>query len=308
MQSIFELARTAARSSSTILILGESGSGKEVLARAVHQESPRAQGPFVAVSCAALTESLLESELFGHEKGAFTGAFARRKGKFEAADGGTLFLDEVGDVGPKLQLDLLRVLEERKFHRLGGNASVEVDVRIVAATNRDLKKAVQEGRFREDLFYRLNVIPIVLPPLRQRREDVPLLVDSFLERLSAEMKKPLEGVSTEAMNALLAHDWPGNVRELRNVLERGAVVCAGTIIQLPDLGLPVRADGGAPAKAGPLSSLEEVERRHVAAVLSHTGGNVSQSARILGIDRVTLYNKMKKWGIRRDGEENSGDR
>ena len=307
MQSIFELARTAARSASTILVLGESGSGKEVLARAVHQESPRAQGPFVAVSCAALTESLLESELFGHEKGAFTGAIARRKGKFEAADGGTLFLDEVGDIGPKLQLDLLRVLEERRFHRLGGNASVDVDVRIVAATNRDLKKAVQEGRFREDLFYRLNVIPIVLPPLRQRREDIPLLVDSFLERLSAEMKKPIQGLSTEAMNALLAHDWPGNVRELRNVLERGMVVCAGTVIQLPDLGLPVRAEAGAAAaRTGPLSSLEEVERRHVAAVLSHTGGNVSQSARILGIDRVTLYNKMKKWGLRRDGEENPG--
>jgi DNA-binding NtrC family response regulator len=301
MQSIFELARTAARSSSTILVLGESGSGKEVLARAVHQESPRAQGPFVAVSCAALTESLLESELFGHERGAFTGAFTRRKGKFEAADQGTLFLDEVGDVGPKLQLDLLRVLEERRFHRLGGNTPVDVDVRIVAATNRDLRKAVGEGRFREDLFYRLNVIPITLPPLRQRREDVPLLVDGFLERLSAEMKKPLEGISTEAMTALLAHDWPGNVRELRNVLERGAVVCAGTIIQLSDLGLPARAELA--AKAGPLSSLEDVERRHVAAVLSHTGGNVTQSARILGIDRVTLYNKMKKWGIRRAGEE-----
>jgi len=282
--------------------LGESGSGKEVLARAVHQESPRAEGPFVAVSCAALTESLLESELFGHEKGAFTGAFARRKGKFEAADRGTLFLDEVGDIGAKLQLDLLRVLEERRFHRLGGNTPVEVDVRIVAATNRDLRKAVQEGRFREDLFYRLNVIPIAIPPLRQRREDIPLLVDRFLERLSAEMKKPLEGVSSEAMNALLAHDWPGNVRELRNVLERGGVVCSGSIIQLADLGLPLRTEP--PNKAtGPLASLEEVERRHVAAVLSHTGGNVSQSARILGIDRVTLYNKMKKWGLRRDGEE-----
>src|SRR5512147_251353 len=252
MQAIFDLARTAARSNSTILVLGESGSGKEVLARAVHQESPRAQGPFVAVSCAALTESLLESELFGHEKGAFTGAFARRKGKFEAADGGTLFLDEVGDIGPKLQLDLLRVLEERRFHRIGGNAPVDVDVRIVAATNRDLRKAVQDGRFREDLYYRLNVIPIELPPLRQRREDIPLLVDNFLERLSAEMKKPLEGISAEAMNALLSHEWPGNVRELRNVLERGAVVCTGTIIQLSDLGLPIRADLA--PRTGPLTS------------------------------------------------------
>jgi DNA-binding NtrC family response regulator len=300
MQAVFELARTAAHSSSTILVLGESGSGKEVLARAIHGESPRAEGPFVAVSCAALTESLLESELFGHERGAFTGAVARRKGKFEAAHGGTLFLDEVGDIGPKLQLDLLRVLEERKFHRVGGNDPIEVDVRIIAATNRDLKKAVVEGKFREDLFYRLNVIPILIPPLRQRRQDVPLLVENFVERLAVEMKKRLDGVSAEAMTALMAHDWPGNVRELRNVLERGAVVATGPVIQLPDLGLPARTD--APPKPGTLASLEEVEKRHVAAVLAHAGGNVSQSARILGIDRVTLYNKMRKYGIRRDGE------
>ncbi|MGC3999172.1 MAG: sigma-54 dependent transcriptional regulator [Anaeromyxobacter sp.] len=303
MQSLFELARTAARSNSTILVLGESGSGKEVLARAIHQESPRAEGPFVAVSCAALTESLLESELFGHEKGSFTGALARRKGKFEAAHGGTLFLDEVGDIGGKLQLDLLRVLEERRFHRIGGNDPIQVDVRIVAATNRDLRKAVAEGRFREDLFYRLNVIPITLPPLRQRREDVPLLVQGFLERLAIEMQKRVDGVSAEAMNALMAHDWPGNVRELRNVLERGAVVSTGPIIQLQDLGLPARASAEAPPRPGAMASLEEVERRHVSAVLAHTGGNVSQSARILGIDRVTLYNKMKKWGLKRDGEE-----
>jgi DNA-binding NtrC family response regulator len=301
MQGVFELARTAARSNSTILILGESGSGKEVLARAIHAESPRANAAFVAVSCAALTETLLESELFGHEKGAFTGAVARRKGKFEAAHGGTLFLDEVGDIGSKLQLDLLRVLEERRFHRVGGNELIEVDVRIVAATNRDLRKAAQEGKFREDLFYRLNVIPILIPPLRERREDIPLLVDSFIERLAVEMKKKIEGVSAEAMSALMAHDWPGNVRELRNILERGAVVSTATVIQLADLGLPSK--GEAPPKPGTLASLEEVERRHVAAVLAHTGGNVSQSARILGIDRVTLYNKMRKWGLRRDGED-----
>jgi two-component system, NtrC family, response regulator AtoC len=304
MQAVFELARTAARSNSTILVLGESGSGKEVLARAIHAESPRAEGPFVAVSCAALTESLLESELFGHEKGSFTGAVARRKGKFEAADGGTLFLDEVGDIGPKLQLDLLRVLEERRFQRLGGNDAISVDVRIVAATNRDLKKAVREAKFREDLFYRLNVIPILIPPLRDRREDIPLLVDTFLTRLAAEMGKRIEGVAADGMTAMLAHDWPGNVRELRNVLERGAVVAQGTIIKLSDLGLPAR--GEAPPRPGTLASLEEVERRHVAAVLAHTGGNVSQSARILGIDRVTLYNKMRKWGLRRDGEEAPG--
>ncbi|HET8733648.1 MAG TPA: sigma-54 dependent transcriptional regulator, partial [Anaeromyxobacteraceae bacterium] len=281
--------------------LGESGSGKEVLARAIHQESPRAEKPFVAVSCAALTETLLESELFGHEKGAFTGAIARRKGKFEAAHEGTLFLDEVGDIGTKLQLDLLRVLESRRFHRIGGNENIDVDVRIIAATNRDLQKAVQENRFREDLFYRLNVIPITIPPLRERREDIPLLVEHFIERLSVEMKKKIDGVSAEAMTALMEHDWPGNVREIRNILERGAVVASGPVIQLTDLGLPQRSE--APPRPGTLASLEEVERRHVSAVLAHTGGNVSQSARILGIDRVTLYNKMKKWGLRRDGEE-----
>jgi DNA-binding NtrC family response regulator len=302
MQSVFELAKTAARSNSTILVLGESGSGKEVLARAIHAESPRADQAFVAVSCAALTETLLESELFGHEKGSFTGATARRKGKFELAHGGTLFLDEVGDIGPKLQLDLLRVLEERKLHRVGGNETVDVDVRIIAATNRDLRKASAEGKFREDLFYRLNVIPVLVPPLRQRREDIPLLVEHFVERLAVEMKKRIDGVSAEAMSALMAHDWPGNVRELRNVLERGSVVAAGTVIQLADLGLPSKAD--AAPRPGTLASLEEVEKRHVAAVLSHTGGNVSQSARILGIDRVTLYNKMRKYGIRRDGEDN----
>ena len=301
MQALFELAKTAARSNSTILVLGESGSGKEVLARAIHAESPRVDGPFVAVSCAALTETLLESELFGHEKGAFTGAIARRKGKFEAAHGGTLFLDEVGDIGPKLQLDLLRVLEERRVQRVGGNEPIEVDVRIIAATNRDLRKAALEGKFREDLFYRLNVIPVLIPPLRQRREDIPLLVESFVERLAVEMKKRIDGVSPDAMGALMAHDWPGNVRELRNVLERGAVVTTGTVIQLNDLGLPVKSE--AMPRAGTLASLEEVEKRHVAAVLGHTGGNVSQSARILGIDRVTLYNKMRKYGIRRDGED-----
>ena len=301
MQSVFELARTAARSSSTILILGESGSGKEVLARAIHQESPRVEKPFVAVSCAALTETLLESELFGHEKGAFTGAIARRKGKFEAAHEGTLFLDEVGDIGTKLQLDLLRVLETRRFHRIGGNENIDVDVRIIAATNRDLQKAVHENRFREDLFYRLNVIPITIPPLRERREDIPLLVEHFIERLAVEMKKRIDGISAEAMTAMMEHDWPGNVREIRNILERGAVVSSGPVIQLADLGLPTRSE--AAPRPGTLASLEEVERRHVSAVLAHTGGNVSQSARILGIDRVTLYNKMKKWGLRRDGEE-----
>ena len=303
MQRVFELARVAARSNSTILVLGESGSGKEVLARTIHEESPRAEGAFVAMSCAALTETLLESELFGHEKGAFTGASARRKGKFEAAAGGTLFLDEIGDISPKLQLDLLRVLEERKFQRVGGNESIDVDVRIIAATNKDLQKAVADGSFREDLFYRLNVIPVTLPPLRERKEDIPLLVEHFLDRLEAEMKRRVK-VSPEAMGALLAHDWPGNVRELRNVLERGAVVAQGDVVKPSDLGIapaPARAPG-ANAPGEPVS-LEEVEKRHISEVLGHTAGNVSQAARLLGIDRVTLYNKIRKFQLRRDGED-----
>ena len=300
MLRVLELARVAARSNSTILILGESGTGKEVIARAIHAESGRGEGPFVAVSCAALTETLLESELFGHEKGSFTGAVARRKGKFEMANGGTLFLDEVGDVSPKLQADLLRALEDRRFHRVGGTELIEVDVRVIAATNRDLKKAVAEGAFREDLYYRLNVIPLTLPPLRERKEDIPMLVEQFLERLEVEMQTHLE-VSPEAMAVLLGHDWPGNVRELRNVLERGSVVAQGQVIRPADLGL-VAAQAASPAPAAPLQSLEDVEKRHIAEVLGRCSGNVSQSARVLGIDRVTLYNKMRKYQLKRDGE------
>jgi DNA-binding NtrC family response regulator len=300
MQAVFDLSKTAAKSTSTILILGESGTGKELLARAVHAESPRRHDPFVAVSCAALTETLLESELFGHEKGSFTGAIARRKGKFESAHGGTIFLDEIGDISSKLQLDLLRVLEDRKFFRVGGTEAVAVDVRIIAATNRDLRKAVDEGAFREDLYYRLNVIPIVIPPLRDRLEDIPLLVEHFLEQLGAEMNKHVEAVTPDAMRLLMSHGWPGNVRELRNILERGIVVATSPVVQAGDLGLmpsaPVLSSGEGPA------SLEEVERRHICGVLHETGGNISQAARILGIDRATLYNKMKRYQIRRDGE------
>ena len=301
MHRMFDLARSAARSQSTILILGESGTGKELLARAIHAESPRQAEPFVAVSCAALTETLLESELFGHEKGSFTGAVSRRKGRFELARGGTLFLDEIGDISPKLQLDLLRVLEERKLTRVGGTEPVDVDVRIIAATNRDLKKAVADGQFREDLFYRLNVIPILLPPLRDRREDVPLLIEHFLEHLSVETDRQIEGVSADALAALMRYDWPGNVRELRNVLERGMVIAKGTLIQPEDLGLS--ASGARPEAYDPSLTLDEVERRHITAVLQHAGGNVTQAARTLAIDRVTLYNKIKKYGLRRGDDD-----
>ena len=301
MRAVFELARTAARSSSTILVLGESGTGKEVLARAIHVESPRSQGPFLAVSCAALTETLLESELFGHERGSFTGAVARQRGKFEAAHRGTIFLDEIGDITPKLQLALLRVLEERRFTRVGGVEPVEVDVRVIAATNRDLGKAVEQGHFREDLYYRLNVIPILLPPLRDRREDIPLLIEHFLEHLSVETDRQIEGVSADALAALMHHDWPGNVRELRNVLERGMVVAKDKLVQPEDLGLT--ASGVRTEAYDPNLTLDEVERRHITAVLQHAGGNVTQAARTLAIDRVTLYNKIRKYGLRRGDDD-----
>jgi DNA-binding NtrC family response regulator len=295
MRDVLELSKTAARSASTILILGESGTGKEILARAIHAESPRSRKAFVPVSCAALTETLLESELFGYEKGAFTGASGRHEGKFEAASGGTLFLDEIGDISPKLQLDLLRVLEERRVTRVGGTESVAVDVRIIAATNRNLEKAVEEGRFRQDLYYRLNVISVRLPRLSERREDIPLLVDHFLERLAAEMGREVEGVSSEAMSLLMAHDWPGNVRELRNVLERGLVIAKAPVIEAADFGLSLTGRGPAPERP---ASLSEIEKQHIAFVLEHAHGNVTQAARILDIDRVTLYNKIKKFRLR----------
>ena len=296
MRAVFELARVAAKSGSTVLILGESGTGKDLLARAVHAESDRAQRPFIAVSCAALTETLLESELFGHERGAFTGAFERHEGKFEAAHGGTLFLDEIGDISPKLQLDLLRVLEDRKVTRVGGTTAVPVDVRVIAATNRVLSKLVEQGSFRQDLFYRLNVIPLTIPPLRERKEDIPLLVEHLLERLSVETGKQIEAVSEEVMSHLLAHDWPGNVRELRNVLERGIVLAAGSVIRPEHLGT---LGEGRPGDARPLS-LEQMERRHIAEVLRQTAGNVSQAARALDIDRATLYTKIRKYDLRRE--------
>jgi transcriptional regulator with PAS, ATPase and Fis domain len=301
---VFELARAAAKSASTVLILGESGTGKDLLARAIHAESERASGPFVAVSCAALTETLLESELFGHERGAFTGANTRHTGKFEAADGGTLFLDEIGDISAKLQLDLLRVLEERRVTRVGGTGSIPVDVRVVAATNRDLARMVEDGTFRKDLYYRLNVIPLTIPPLRDRKEDIPLLVDHLLERLAVETGKRIEEVSDEAMARLLAHDWPGNVRELRNILERGLVLAHGAVLRPEHLG----DLGGGQAAAGNPLSLEEMERRHVATVLRQAGGNVSQAARVLGIDRATLYAKIRKYDLKREDEQEAADR
>ena len=298
MIEIFELIKTVAKSSSTVLVQGESGTGKELLSRAIHMESPRRDAPFVTVSCAALTESLLESELFGHEKGAFTGADQARSGKIELAKDGTLFLDEIGDISLKLQMDLLRVLEEKEFRRVGGTQLISVNSRIIAATNRELTKAIEEEKFREDLYYRLNVISVTLPPLRERKEDVPLLVEHFLERFNIEMGKNVEGIAESAMRLLLDYGWPGNARELRNVIERAMVVTKGKMILEADLSLPQAP--GVSVSDGRGKSLSEMEKEHIRRILKENRWNIIRSAQVLGIDRVTLYNKIRKYELKKE--------
>jgi DNA-binding NtrC family response regulator len=296
MIELFELIEQVAPTDSTVLITGESGTGKELVARAIHTRSRRCYQPFIAVSSAALPETLLESELFGFEKGAFTGADRSKKGRFELADGGTLFLDEIGDVSLKTQANLLRVLEERAFQRIGGTVTIEVDVRILTATNRDLKKAIAEGAFREDLFYRLNVISIPLPPLRERREDIPLLTRHFIEKFSFELNRPQKDISAEAMGQLLAYNWPGNVRELKNIMERAMVISKLKEILPQDL--PFLA--GTTGKPGPVpDSLEEMEKLHITRLLVENNWNISRSAEKLNIDRQTLYNKINKYKLSR---------
>jgi len=296
MIEIFELVKTVAKSNSIVLVQGESGTGKELLSRAIHMESPRKDEPFVSVSCVALTESLLESELFGHEKGAFTGADQARSGKIELAKNGTLFLDEIGDISLKLQMDLLRVLEQREFQRVGGNQMIPINSRIIAATNRDLKKAIEEGRFREDLYYRLNVISVHIPPLRVRKEDIPLLVEHFVDRFNIEMGKNVEGVVESAMRLLMDYSWPGNARELRNVIERAMVVTKGRMILDADLSLP-QAPGVSESRG---KSLSEMEKEHIRQVLKENRWNIIRSAQVLGIDRVTLYNKIRKYELKKE--------
>lgn len=301
MERIFELISTIADTRSTVLIQGESGTGKELIARAIHYSSNRARHPFVSVSCGALVDTLLESELFGHEKGAFTDAKTLKRGKFELADGGSIFLDEIGDISPKLQLSLLRVLQEREFHRVGGEEPIRVDVRVIAATNRDLEQAVREGSFREDLYYRLNVISIHVPPLRERKEDIPLLVDHFIEKYNVESGKKVEGISEEALEILMEHDWPGNVRELENVIERAVIINRGGLILPGDLPphlmkrYPLLV-GASPS--GAQMTLQEVERAHIKRTLEENDWNIQRSARMLGIDRSTLYAKIKRYGLR----------
>jgi two-component system response regulator AtoC len=294
MQQIFEVVRTVAQSNATVLITGESGTGKELIARAIHNLSPRRDKPFVAVSCAALPESLLESELFGHEKGSFTGAIARRKGRFELAHKGTLFLDEIGELSANIQVHLLRVLEEREFTRVGGTETIRSDVRLISATNRDLKDAVMEGKFRDDLYYRLNVVSIQLPPLRERVEDIPLLAQHFLDKFALENQKGEIAFSPDVMDFLVKYEWPGNVRELENAIERAVVLVQDSLITAADLSpqnLP------SPNQDSPRKSLKEMERDHIVSILAETGGNYSRAARILGITRMTLHNKVKVYGL-----------
>ncbi|MBI4872434.1 MAG: sigma-54-dependent Fis family transcriptional regulator [Candidatus Riflebacteria bacterium] len=303
MQKVFELIKLVAQTDATVLIRGESGTGKELVARAIHANSQRRYFPIVPVNCGSLPESLLESELFGHEKGAFTGAQFRRKGKLEMASGGTLFLDEIGTISLKMQVDLLRVLETKEFNRLGGSRPVKVDFRVVCATNEDLKEAVKSGRFREDFYYRLNVFSLEIPPLRERRSDIPQLARHFVERFAAQMDKRIGELSPNAMDRLLAYDWPGNVRELANAIERAMVVGKPPRIlpqDLPFLAAPEAPDGGVGGSDEPLA---DMERRHIAAVLARNGWNIKRAAEKLKIDRATLYNKITKYGLRGERDE-----
>jgi len=301
MKRVFDAIETVAPTDATVLVTGESGTGKELVARAVHGGSPRRFHPLVVIHCGALTETLLESELFGHEKGAFTGAQYRKKGKFEIAEGGTVFLDEIGDISLKTQTDLLRVLQEREIVRVGGNQTIKVDFRVVAATNKNLEQLIEEGRFRPDLYYRLNVFHIEVPPLRERRDDVPLLVNHFVRKFSVEMNKRITRVSPVAMNALQQHNWPGNVRELENAVERAMVVAQEPELREQDFTLKVK--NGHTAVGDDVRSLEDVERMHILRVLEECGGNQTRAAETLDIDRVTLHHKLKKYGwVRKEKE------
>ena len=306
MQEVLGTVDHVAPTNSTVLLGGESGVGKDLIARAIHEKSRRASGPFIKINSTAIPESLLESELFGYEKGAFTGANLSKPGKFELADKGTLFLDEIGDVPPATQVKLLRVLQEREFERLGGTKTVKVDVRLIAATNRDLREALEQRTFREDLYYRLNVVPIDIAPLRQRKEDIPELVNLFISRFAGDSGKPVEGISLEAMQVLLNYHWPGNVRELQNIIERGCALSKGTVLEASDIHLDVR-----PAKASNNGSgflpegmtLERWEDEMIQEALRRANGNKSQAARLLGLSRNALRYRLSKIGITDEGEK-----
>jgi DNA-binding NtrC family response regulator len=298
MRQVFELVRQVAPARTSVLITGESGVGKEMIAEALHYSSPRKDKPFIKLHCAALTETLLESELFGHEKGAFTGAIARKRGRFELAHMGTLFLDEIGEINPTVQIKLLRVLEEKRFERVGGEETVEVDVRLIAATNRDLPAAIAKGSFREDLFYRLNVVNIHIPPLRDRKDDIPLLMAAFLREFSQENGRPIEGIEPKARRALVNYSWPGNVRQLRNSIESAVVLCKGNVITLEDLPPGIRGEqGGEAVRLAVGATLAEAEKELIRSTLAREGGNKSRAAEVLGIGRKTLHRKLQEYGI-----------
>jgi len=304
MKALIDMLAMIAPSEATVLITGESGTGKELIARSIHLNSPRQKHALVTVNCAALTDTLLESELFGHEKGAFTGADRRREGRFKQADGGSVFLDEIGETTPTMQAKLLRVIQEREIQPVGSDAIIDVDVRILAATNRNLQEDVKQGKFREDLYYRLNVVNLNVPPLRNRQDDLPLLAQHFLEKYADKNRKPVKGFSPLAMDMLIKYEWPGNVRELENAIERAVILLPGEHItenQLP-LNIVQAHDGAPPHPAaaqqrGAIRSLEEIEKEAILATLATTGGNKSETARRLGINRKTLHKKLKSYGV-----------
>ncbi len=306
MQKLRDAIETVAPTDATVLVTGESGTGKELIARSIHALSPRRYHPLVAIHCGALTETLLESELFGHEKGAFTGAQFRKLGKFELAEGGTVFLDEIGDISLKTQTDLLRVLQEREITRVGGNQPIRVDFRCIAATNKPLEELIEEGKFRPDLYYRLNVFRVELPPLRDRRDDIPALVDHFVRKYSLAMNKRITRVAPSAMTRLQQHDWPGNVRELENAVERAMVVAQEPELREQDFSLDLAATANGATAVG--RSLEDVERAHILRVLEECGGNQTRAAEVLGVDRVTLHNKLKRYGWSRPTPVGAGQK
>jgi DNA-binding NtrC family response regulator len=297
MQRVFDTVMQVAPSRASVLITGESGTGKELVAEALHEHSPRAKGPFVKLHCAALAESILESELFGHEKGSFTGAAGKRDGRFQQADGGTLFLDEIGEISPAIQVKLLRFLQERQFERVGGNQTIKVDVRIIAATNRDLPRMVKEGGFREDLFYRLNVVSIEMPSLRERPSDIALLATYFLRKYAAENEKTIVGFAEDALTAMARYRWPGNVRELENAVERAVIVARGDVIRAADLAPQVAASERATTAGPPIpgSTMAELERYAILKTLEHTGGSTSRAAELLGISTRKIQYRLREY-------------
>ena len=328
MQSIYSIIKKVADTPSTVLITGESGTGKELVAKALHEHSSRKGGPFIKINCAAIPKTLMESELFGYEKGAFTGATSSKPGRFELADGGTLFLDEIGEIPVEMQVKLLRAIQESEFERVGGIKTIKVDVRLITATNRDLEREIKEGNFRDDLFYRLNVVPLAIPPLRQRSDDIPALVDHIIAKFNDRLKKSVRGISDEAMRVLKLHTWPGNIRELENVLERTILFSTGDSIEVGDLPADLRGEADGPPRplpttqeivvpvvaaavlegrepTGPTSlkamvraETSRVERELIARALDETGGNVTQAAKLLKISRKSLQMKMKEFGLR----------